>query len=69
MIRKIWIPAILIPLGVMAVIVGLIVGIGELLLAMEDAQHDTEIAGALVILLIITVVAVIFARRENEPEQ
>lgn len=69
MIRKIWVPAILMPLGVIAVIVGLIVGIGELLLALEDAQHDSEIAGALIILLIITVVAVYFARRVNESEE
>lgn len=69
MIRKIWVPAILMPLGVIAVIVGLIVGIGELLLALEDAQHDSEIAGALIILLIITVVAIYFARRVNESEQ
>lgn len=69
MIRKIWVPAILMPLGVIAVIVGLIVGIGELLLALEDAQHDSEIAGALIILLIITVIAIYFARRVNESEQ
>lgn len=69
MIRKIWVPAVLIPIGVIAVIVGCIVGIGELLLALEDAQHDSEIAGALVILLIITVLAVIFARRVQSSEQ
>lgn len=64
---KIWGPAVLIPLGVIIVVVALIVAIGEFLLFLSrDISGAAAIAGAVVLLAIITAVAAFAAQRVSE---
>lgn len=57
---KVLVPAILIPLGVIAFVAVMIVAIGELLLALEG---KVAVAGATALLAAITIVAIVAAKR------
>jgi hypothetical protein len=57
---KVLVPAILVPLGVIAFVAVMIVALGELLLALEG---DMAVGGALVLLVLISVGAFVAAKR------
>jgi hypothetical protein len=66
---KIWAPAFLIPLGVIAVVAASIIGLGELLLALYINFEDAgAVTGGVIILGLITLVAFIVARRVEASE-
>lgn len=65
-LKKIWGPAIVIPIVVIAVVVGLIVGIGEFLLLLGNTG---AIFGALALMVIVAGVAAILAQRAERSKQ
>lgn len=67
MIKKVWLPAIIIPVIICAVIFLMIVGIGEALLFTSiDISSEAAVALGVVLLSLITVVAWVVARRVEE---
>ncbi|MDI3340457.1 MAG: hypothetical protein QJR03_07975 [Sphaerobacter sp.] len=67
MLKKVWVPAIVIPVLVCAVLFLMIVGIGELLLFMStQVSGNAAIAVGVGLLALITLVSWILARRFAE---
>lgn len=66
-IKRRWVPAIVIPLCVIAFVALLIIGIGEFLLELNSLEGSAlAIGGAVLLLIIIMLVAVYFARRVEQ---